>query len=333
MSLLRMKQSILNRIETSFTHIFICCSILVSSNLQVNRMIKILVLGEFTNNFFNELNQYYHVVSADKSDLNDIDILIVRSSTNVDKNLVDRMPKLKLVISPTHGRDHIDKNYLNEKKIECKTVTVLSYDVAQGVIGYILAHSTNLIKANNSIKDGHWKKSELIGSRVKGKTIGIVGYGKVGKEVAKLSLALGMKVLIYDPYVESDKNVVKLVNLNEVLERSDFVSLCVPLTEETKGMIGKEEFDKMKKGSYLINVSRGEVVDEKALLEALRQVRISGAALDVFKQEPPTSHIYKKIMKFDNVIVTPHSIAQTKESMDEKNREVIKLVHEFKKIE
>ena len=292
---------------------------------------KVLVADDYSKKFFDELAKYGEVVKAsnidDDTQLNDVTILVVRSKTKVNKKLVDRMRNLKCVISATHGTDHICLNYLQEKGIKCYNVPVQSYDVAQGVIAYILAYSTNLVEGDRSMKRGEWKKKELKGCRIRRKTLGIIGYGKIGREVARMASALGMNIVVYDPYVKDNKFAV---TLDELLKKSDFMTVHVPLNEETKGMIGRNEINKMKKGAYLINSARGGIVDEEALLDALREGKLDGAALDVYEQQPPfKNNVSNKLIGDEKVIATPHSIGQTIEAVEEKGGGVIKIIRDF----
>jgi D-3-phosphoglycerate dehydrogenase len=289
---------------------------------------KILVADDYNKKFFDELAKYGEIVKAsnidDNAPLDDVTILVVRSKTKVNRKLVDRMRNLKCVISATHGVDHVHVDYLKEKGIQFHNIPVQSYDVAQGVMAYILAHSTNLVEGDRSMKRGEWKKSELKGCRIKDKTLGIIGYGKIGKEVAKMASALKMNVDVYDPYVKNNRFAV---TLDELLEKSDFITIHVPLTEETKGMIGKNEITKMKRGAYLINTARGGIVDEEALLDALNKGKLSGVAMDVYEQQPPFENkASNKLIRDEKVVATPHSIGQTIDAIEEKGEGVIKII-------
>jgi len=291
---------------------------------------KILVADDYSEEFYDELAKYGEVVKATNVDddvqLDDVTILVVRSKTKVNEELVDKMRNLKCVITATHGIDHVDVDYLKEKGIKFYNIPVQSYDVAQGVMAYILAHSTNLVEGDRSMKHGEWKKKELMGCRIKGKTLGIIGYGRIGKEVVRMASALEMNVVVYDPYVKSDEFAV---TLDELLETSNFITIHVPLTEETKHMIGKNEISKMKDGAYLINTSRGGVIDEGALLDALHERKLSGVALDVYEHQPPFENESNRLIKDKRVIATPHSIGQTIEAIEEKGGGVIKIIKDY----
>ena len=259
--------------------------------------------------------------------LDQVTILVVRSKTKVNKELVDVMKSLECVITATHGIDHIDLNYLNEKGIKFYNVPAQSYDVAQGVIAYILAHCTSLVEGDRSMKRGEWKKKSLIGCRITGKTLGIIGCGKIGKEVARLGSALRMKVIVSDPCIQDDKVVV--VSLDELLRTSDFITLNCPLSEETRNLIGREEIAKMKDGAYIINTARGGIINEEALLNAVRAGKI-GAALDVFASKSPfENEVSNSLIKSERVIATPHSIGQTFEAIEEKGKGVLKAIEDY----
>jgi len=292
---------------------------------------KILVADNYGKEFYDQLAKYGEVVKATNIDddvqLDDVTILVVRSKTKVNEKLVDRMRNLRCVITATHGIDHVNVGCLKEKGIKFYNVPVQSYDVAQGVMAYILAHSTNLVKGDRSMKRGEWKKKELRGCRIKCKTLGIIGYGRIGKEVARMASALEMNVVVYDPYVKSGEFAV---TLNELLEMSDFITVHVPLTEKTKHMIGKNEISKMKNGVYLINTSRGGIIDEGALLDALHEGKLSGVALDVYEHHSPfENELSNRLIKDERVIAAPHSIGQTIEAIEEKGEGVIKIIKDY----
>lgn len=285
----------------------------------------------FGEEFLNHLSKFGKVFQASDIDYNlpldEVTILVVRSKTKVNKELVDIMRSLECVITATHGIDHIDLGYLEEKGIKFYNVPVQSYDVAQGVIAYILAYSTNLVEGDRSMKRGEWKKKSLIGCRIKGKTLGIIGCGKIGKEVAKLGFALGMKVIVSDPCLQDEKIVV--VSLEELLRTSDFVTLNCPLTEETRHLIGREEIALMKDGAYLVNTARGGIIDEEALLDAVRAGKI-GTALDVYESSAPfENETTNSLIKSERVIATPHSIGQTIDAIEEKGKGVIKAIKDY----
>ena len=177
--------------------------------------------------------------------------------------------------------------------------------------------SRNIPIANNATKNGKWIKKDLMGGELKGKYLGIIGLGKIGRNVARLARGLRMNLIGYDvvPIDNSFTQEVSLIttDLKTLLESSDFVTCHVPFTEQTKHLINKDMLSKMKKNAFLINTSRGEVIDEQALIECLKNKRIGGAALDVYEVEPPTN---KELLELDNIICTPHIAAQTREGQE-----------------
>ena len=295
---------------------------------------KILVLDNFDAEFFTQVRKYGHVIKADSTngldtDLAEVDVLVVRSNTRVDRELGDRMPKLRLVITATHGEDHIDREYLKKKRISYYNAPVQTSYVAQGTIAVILALYTRLVEGDMSMKKGEWRKKDIVGSSIFGKALGVIGYGRIGKEVTRLALCLGMKVLVHDPYVKAKDDSVRFLRLEELLKQSDVVSIHVPLTRETQNLIGKEEIANMKTGAYLVNVSRGGIVDENALLEALNEKKLRGCALDVYSEMPPKNETLRKLIQLNNVIATPHSVAQTEEAIRDKGNAVLEIIKEF----
>ena len=288
----------------------------------------ILVCDNFGQEFLDRLSKFGKVFQSSDIDyslpLDKVTILVVRSKTKVNKDLVDVMTRLECVITATHGTDHIDMNYLDLKTIKFYNVPAQSYDVAQGVIAYILAHCTNLVEGDRSMKRGEWKKTSLIGCRISGKVLGIIGCGKIGKEVARLGTALGMNVIVSDPCIQGAE--VTLVSLDELLRTSDFITANCPLTNATKDLIGKAEIEKMKDGVFLVNTARGGIINEEALLTAVCSGKV-GAALDVFSTKTPfDDKVLSSLIKHDRVIATPHSIGQSHEAIDEKGEGVIKAI-------
>jgi D-3-phosphoglycerate dehydrogenase len=299
---------------------------------MVKRRPKVVVLDSFDEEFFKRLGEECEIV--DKNHMREAEILIVRSNTMVDREFVSKLPSLKLVISATHGEDHIDKQALAERGIPYHTAPVQSYDVAQSVMAYIFAFATNMVSADRSMKRGEWRKREFIGFRIEGKTLGIIGYGRIGREVARQALANGLKVFVYEKDAKARLNnklpIRFAETLEELLSNSDIITIHVPLTEETKGMIGERELSLVKDGAYLINTSRGGIVDEEALLKALETNRLAGVALDVFYHQPPLlNNSSEKLARHEKVIASPHSIAQTMEALRQKGESVLQIIKKY----
>jgi phosphoglycerate dehydrogenase-like enzyme len=288
----------------------------------------ILVCDNFGQEFLERLSKFGKVYQSSDIDyslpLDKVTILVVRSKTKVNKELVDIMKSLECVITATHGIDHVDLNILDAKGISFHNVPAQSYDVAQGVIAYILAHCTNLVEGDRTMKRGEWKKTSLIGCRVAGKTLGIVGCGKIGREVARLGSALGMKVVVSDPCIQDAE--VSVVSLDELLRTSDFLTVNCPLTNGTRDLIGMKELAKMKDGVLIVNTARGGIINEEALLDAVRSGKVY-AALDVLVSKTPfEDEVAKCLIQDERVMVTPHSIGQSHEAIEEKGEGVIKAI-------
>ncbi len=246
----------------------------------------------------------------------DADGVIVGVET-VDKAYIDSHPMLRAVVKFGVGLDNIDVAYCQEKGIFVgKTAGSNARSVAETAISFILADSKNLYESISNTKANGWSK--MTGYEVEGKTVGIAGFGAIGKKVAQMAFGLGMKVLAYDPYgvdeAVAQKFDVTSVGLDALLERSDFVSLHIPLTEETKDLIGLSQLKTMKPQAVLINTARGGIVDEKALIEAIDCGEIAGAALDVLEKEPAAPD--SPLLNRDSIIVTNHVASYSKESLD-----------------
>ena len=247
------------------------------------------------------------------------DILIVRSRTKVRRDIIDASNgRLKLIARVGVGLDNIDVDYAKTKGIKVINAEEAAMTaVAELVIGMMISLARGIVKADHSMKQGRWIKNELMGIELRGKYLGIVGMGKIGTRVARLARALGMNIIAYD-VVRIDPMLVRelsmvVSDLETLLRSSDFVTLHVPLNESTRYMINENRLAMMKSTAYIINTSRGSVIDEKALLKALRNRSIAGAALDVFEVEPPTD---QELIALDNVICTPHIGAQTREAQE-----------------
>lgn len=255
----------------------------------------------------------------------DFDVAFVRGRTQVDKAFLDKAKNLKLVIRGGVGLDNVDSEYCKKKGIEVRnTPEASTISVAELVFAHLLALSRKLVKANVSMREGKWLKKELEGFELAGKTLGIIGYGRIGKEVAKRAKAFGMMVVAHDPLVkEAD---IPLIGLDELVSRSDIITLHVPLLPGTKNLISGERITKMKPNAILINVARGGLVDENTLYNALKSGKLAGAGLDVFSKEPPESPTFRDL---ENVSLTPHLGASTLEAGERISMEVVNIIREF----
>jgi len=251
---------------------------------------------------------------------------VVRSATKVTKNAINVASNLELIVRAGIGLDNIDVAAAQEKGIQvANTPAATSISVAEHTFGLMLAAVRNHGQANLSMKQHKWEKKALSGTELYEKTLGVIGIGRIGQEVAKRALAFGMKVIAYDIIqVETDLDV-KQVSWEEILSQSDIITLHLPLTEKTKHMISDKEFEKMKNGVIIINASRGGTIDEQALLRALQSGKARAAAVDVYEKEPPEDF---SLIDLPNVIATPHIGAAAKEGQKRTGMEVVKILQE-----
>jgi D-3-phosphoglycerate dehydrogenase len=237
----------------------------------------------------------------------DYDALIVRSATKVTAELLGNAKKLRVIGRAGEGLDNIDLKKAREMGIEVvNTPHVAATSVAELTIGHLLALARGIVEGTLSLREGKWIKEELMGVEINGKTLGIVGCGSIGKTVERLAMALGMKVVGVDMCVYG-----RFVTLEEMLPQADFITVHVPLTPHTRHLLSAKEFAMMKDGVMLVDCSRGGVVDQEALYDALVSGKVKAAALDVFEEEPPKN---SKLLKLKNVHATPHIGAQTFEA-------------------
>jgi D-3-phosphoglycerate dehydrogenase len=288
---------------------------------------KILISDPFSKSLPERLSEF-GVVTQDKSELHDADVILVRSATKVDRDMIGRAKKLRLVIRGGVGLDNIDVGYCKEKGIEVKnTAEASTIAVAELTFTLMLGITRNLAKAHASVKSGGWAK-DLKGSELHGKTLGIVGLGRIGTEVAKRAKAFGMNVIAYEIFRKESEHAKILPSLDEVFRESDIITLHIPLTPETREMINRDAIKKMKDGVILINTARGKLVNESDLADALKSGKVRYAGLDVFHQEPPAG---SPLVTLENVLLTPHLGAQTHENMDRIGSIVCELIRDFRK--
>lgn len=256
----------------------------------------------------------------------DVDVLIVRSATIADKNFIEAIKgsKLKLIIRAGVGLDNIDVECAEANGIMVRnTPNASSNSVAELVLGHMIGLARYITISNITLREGKWNKKAYTGTELSGKTFGIIGFGRIGKALGAKATALGMNVIFYDKYYK-DNDTFKYVEFEEVLEQADFISLHVPGTD--KPIIGKEEFEIMKDGVFLINAARGGAIDELALCEALNTDKVAGAGIDVFTQEPTPN---PSLCNHPKVSVTPHIGAATKEAQMRIGQEIVDIVMEF----
>ncbi len=248
--------------------------------------------------------------------IEDFDVVIVRSRTKLTKDLIEKASKCKIIARVGVGLDNIDQNAAKEKGIRViNAVEGAMNAVAELVIGLMLSLAREIPRADREVRNGNWIKKELMGTELRGKYLGIVGLGNIGKRLGRLARALNMNIIGFDvvPIDDEFSKEVGLMkaDLDTLLASSDYVSLHVPLLDSTKHMIDSAKMVSMKNTARIINTTRGVVIDEEALYEALKNGQLGGAALDVFEVEPATSN---NLATLPNFISTPHMGAQTKEA-------------------
>lgn len=251
--------------------------------------------------------------------ITEVHVVVVRSRTKITESVINSGKILELICRPGTGIDNIDSSTAEKNNIPVFTSVEASTNaVAELTISLAVSLARSIPLADRSLKDNQWIKNSILGSELRGKTFGIIGLGRIGKRTGILASALEMKVIGFEKQiVDKDylsKYNVTQVELNELLSKSDFISLHLPATPETIHMIGKEQFELMKNTSFLINTARGQLIVESDLFDALSNNKIAGAALDVFETEPPTN---TDLIKLKNLIATPHIGAQIIEAQKE----------------
>ncbi|MEM2374341.1 MAG: hydroxyacid dehydrogenase [Thermoproteota archaeon] len=281
----------------------------------------ILIVGSIDKEFYSILKPHAELkeIRPEKliEDIRSADILVVRGDVKVTREILDKASRLRLIARAGSGLDNIDVSYANQKGIKVINTPDAPVDsVAELTIGLIISLARKILLLDRHVKSGGWREDWTTGLELKGKTLGIIGFGRIGTRVAIIAKALGMHIIAYDPYIpkaKAEEIGVELVeDLSKLLKLSDFISIHVPLTDETRNMIKAEELSLMKRGAYLVNTSRGPVVDENALYTALSSGWLGGAALDVLMEEPPSKN--NPLLKLDNVILTPHIGGSTLEA-------------------
>ncbi len=245
------------------------------------------------------------------------DGLVVRSETKVTARIIEAADNLKVIGRAGVGIDNVDVSAASKKGIVVmNTPGGNTISAAEHTMGMMLALSRNIAQANSSLKQKQWKRKEFMGTELLGKTLGVVGLGRIGVEVAKRALSFGMHILAYDPFISTEyaqKIGVRLETLKELFQKADYITLHVPVTAETKHLINKKNLDEMKDGVRIVNCARGKIINEEDLAQAIKSGKVKGVALDVFEQEPPYD---SPLLNMDAVIVTPHLGASTEEAQE-----------------
>ena len=251
-----------------------------------------------------------------KAIIKDYQALIVRSATKVTPEIINAAVNLKVIGRAGVGLDNVDlESATNRGIIVMNTPAGNTISTAEHTMSMILALSRNIPNADLSLKSGEWKRSKFMGVELYGKTLGVLGLGRIGTEVSKRSASFGMKIIAYDPFLSKEvanQLGIEVVELSELFRRSDYITVHAPLTEETRHIISDKEIALMKPGIRLVNCARGGIIDEAALLKALDSSKVAGAALDVFEKEPPD--FSSPLLKHKKVVLTPHLGASTEEA-------------------
>lgn len=301
-------------------------------------MFKILVTDGMNKNAINNLrklnidveHKFYDGLELGER-LKDKDIVVIRSKNVITKEIIDKACEgntLKLIIRSGVGLDNIDVEYANKKGIRVvNTPNASTRSVAELTIGQIFTISRFINISNITMRDGQWNKKQYVGTEVFGKTLGIIGLGRIGKTVAKMAHTLGMKVIYYDILGKMKGcNNYTFCSFEEVLKNADFLTIHIPLERGQDYLITKKEFDMMKDRVYFINHARGGLVCEKDLIEALDSGKVEAAALDVYENEP---EINIELVNHPMVSITPHLGASTVEAQERIGREIVKIVENF----
>jgi D-3-phosphoglycerate dehydrogenase / 2-oxoglutarate reductase len=263
-------------------------------------------------------------------DLSNADALIVRSATKVTAALLESAPKLRVVARAGTGVDNVDVPAATARGILVMNAAgANSISVAELAVGLMLALARGIPAADASMKRGAWEKKGLMGVELRGKLLGIVGFGRIGREVASRARAFGMEIVAHDPFIASraaEAAGVPLVNLDELLERADFLSLHLPALPETRHLLNADRLARCKRGVRIINTARGELVDEKALADAIEAGQVGGAGIDVFETEPPSD---KRLTQLPQVVATPHIAASTTEAQELVGSEIAVNVRDY----
>ena len=249
--------------------------------------------------------------------IGDYDAIVIRSATKLDSDLIEKAGRLRVIGRAGVGVDNVDVDAATRRGIlvaNAPESTVVS--AAEHTIGLLVALSRNIPQAHAELKQGRWERSRYGGIELDGKTLGVLGFGRIGQQVARRARGLGMRVVAYDPFVSRERfaelGAERVESTEDLLARAEFLTLHLPLTAETRGAIDEQAITRMRDGVRIVNAARGELVDEAALLEALRSGKVAAAALDVFSAEPYSG----PLLELDNVVVTPHLAASTEEAQD-----------------
>lgn len=265
--------------------------------------------------------------TTDKDQLADVDAVLVRSKTKCTREYIDQAKKLRLIVRGGVGLDNIEVDYARSKGIQVfNTAEASAVAVAELAFALMIAVPTRMVEGHMGMKDREWLKKQLKRTELMGKTLGLVGAGNIGTELARRAIGFGMRVIAYDPLLKSHE-FVDLVSLDELLEQSDYMSLHVPLTDQTRGMINSETIAQMKDGVVIVNTARGGCVVEDDMVEALNSTKVRAYATDVWYSDPPDPSC--PLYDAPNMIMTPHLGASSGENMLRIGDVVVRILEDF----
>jgi len=288
-------------------------------------MKKVLVTETLDPEGYAMLEQYFEVDRRDTTSEDELieivdqyDALMIKTYTRVTPAVLDKASRLKIVARAGSGLDKVDLDYAKQKNVIVRnTPDANTTSVAELVFALMLTLSRNLVSAHNYLRAAEgWDRDRFTGFELAGKQLAIVGFGNIGKKVARRAQAFEMRVACFDPFVDAaamaEHGVDKVEEVSELLNTADYVTVHVPLLDSTRHLLGAEQFKSMKSTAIIVNTARGPVVDNQALVAALRDGQIAGAGLDVFEQEPPQD---PELLKLDNLVMCPHIGAATEEAL------------------
>jgi D-3-phosphoglycerate dehydrogenase len=287
---------------------------------------KILISDAFDPSLPAKLEAFGEVID-DKDRLPEVDVVLVRSKTKCTADYIDRAKGLRLIIRGGVGLDNIDVDYARSKGIQVfNTAEASAVAVAELAFALMIAVPTRLVEGHMGMKERRWLKKELKRTELMGKTLGLIGAGNIGTELARRSIAFGMRVIAYDPLLKSHE-CVDLVSLEDLFAESDYLSLHVPLTDQTRGMINLETMAQMKDGIVIVNTARGACVNEGDMAEALKSGKVRAYATDVWYSDPPDEAC--PLYDAPNVLMTPHLGASSRENMLRIGDVVVRILENF----
>lgn len=298
--------------------------VLATDGMEASAVEKLQSLGY-------EVEQHFYEPQDLKKAVQEFDVMVVRSATKVKKDIIDAAAltgRLKLIIRGGVGIDNIDKAAAEAVGIKVtNTPAASSASVAELTLGHMFSMARHIGIANATMRNGEWNKKKYEGIELGGRTLGLYGFGRIAREVAKRANALGMNVVYFKRSGEDNTvDFAKYVDLATLIKDSDFISVHVPKQADRDYLIGKEEIAQMKDGVYLVNTSRGGIIEEDALVEALDSGKVAGAALDVYKEEPTKN---EKILHNAKISMTPHIAAATGEAQTRIGAEIVEIIESF----